>query len=156
MKLKKLYSLIPEISCKKNCTICCGPIFMLPSEAKNIGLPEGRLHTNWDKDFNCEFKTSHGCSIYENRPFICRFFGITDSGLFSCDLTKGDIIPAAKGNVLMELYAELLINSNNMPAPNSDILNAMYEHDRLMKEAGNPLTRFRPDDPVMKSFEEKD
>jgi len=139
MNLKTLYKLIPDIKCVEGCTDCCSPVYMLPSEAKRIGV-EG-LNTKWDANYDCEFKTATGCSIYENRPFICRFFGCSEHGIFSCNKVTGNLLSEEKANALLGMYIDICIKSNNMPS--GEIGEAMHRHDQLMDLRGIKLQRLR-------------
>jgi hypothetical protein len=68
---------IPEFACIPGCHDCCGPV--LASSAEMARLPEvseaqrEKALPNWD----CAHLAEHGCSVYEERPLICRMFGTT-------------------------------------------------------------------------------
>ena len=78
--LTELERLIPQVPdrCPAGCSECCGPQFLSAVEATRMGL-EGSKHTGCTKTFNCALLTSGGCSVYENRPFVCKLFGTTNA-----------------------------------------------------------------------------
>ena len=87
--LDALYSAISDTpACNSGCCKCCGPVIMSVTEAKRIGMPKGILATRGKGEFGdtCEFvdEETHQCSIYEDRPFICRLFNSTQSKPFTC------------------------------------------------------------------------
>ena len=67
----KLREMIPTFECIEGCTDCCGIVPFTPFEWNNILVH--KTHT----DFNCPYITGDGChcSIYDDRPIICRLFG---------------------------------------------------------------------------------
>jgi uncharacterized protein len=142
MNLKKLNKCLPDVECQKDCNVCCSPVYMLPSEAKAMGLPEGRLYTNWNDKYECEFMTDEGCSQYENRPFICRFFGSSDHGMFSCNRVKGELITEEQAMKYLQLYTQIISDSNN--SANMKVIEAMHYHDSIMTMQGINLERLRP------------
>lgn len=78
--LERLYRLLPKIDCPPGCTKCCGPIWM--SKSERCKLPETQ---DDDKHYWCPFaKDGKGCSEYENRPMICRIFGVSDTPMLRC------------------------------------------------------------------------
>lgn len=71
-EMQKLYDKIPASVCKKGCFDCCGNVVQFaPEELSRAG--EYAL-----KNGKCVFLTDKGCSIYENRPFVCRLFGTSE------------------------------------------------------------------------------
>ena len=132
MKLREIYKRLPDIKCEQGCTDCCSPVYMLPSEAKKMGLE--RTYTKWDEHYDCEFKTPTGCSIWENRPFLCRFFGCSGSGIFSCPKVKGDLISDEKSKFLLQQYIKIVVDSNNMVP--EDLIDAMQKHDIILRMQG--------------------
>lgn len=147
MKLNNIYKLLPDITCKKNCTACCSPVYMLKSEAAKIGLKD-RLHTNWDKNYDCEYKTSTGCTIYDKRPFICRLFGCAETGLFSCNRTSGNFISHENTMNILGFYHEISIKSNTIHS--EEVVKAMHYHDQLMNLRGTSLPRLKPGEKITK------
>lgn len=143
MKLNKLYKLLPEVKCEQGCTLCCSPVYMLPSEAKKLGITD-RTYTKWDESYDCEFLTPQGCSVYEIRPFVCRHFGCSDHGLLSCKKVIGEILSEEDAGKLLRMYMQILVDSKNEPP--EKVIEAMHHHDQLMALRGNKIIRLLPEE----------
>ncbi len=80
-EIQKLYEKIPSFSCKEGCVRCCDNwIQFAPEEGERCG----------GFDFTgevCEKLCEKGCSVYENRPLICRLFA--SSVLMPCPYGYG-------------------------------------------------------------------
>ncbi len=79
MTLDDIYAKLPTIECKGKCQECCGPIIMSGLESQRIqgatGLPLAIIDT---ETLRCPYLTDEGkCSVYDNRPMICRLWGLT-------------------------------------------------------------------------------
>jgi uncharacterized protein len=87
-KLAAIYAQVPDVECRGLCAGACGPIPVHPSELKQIRLAAGRrvrahpgalidnhlvLETN--RHGQCTLLKKGRCSIYHDRPLICRLFG---------------------------------------------------------------------------------
>jgi Fe-S-cluster containining protein len=83
-KYKKLYSRLPSFACKPSCHDCCGAVPFSQYEADKANTTKG-LNTKGMKltDY-CKFICSDGCSIYKNRPFMCRLFGVANTPALTC------------------------------------------------------------------------
>ena len=107
-RLEALYAKIPPTpECIAGCSKCCTQVPMLPIEAEVLGLDycatpsEGGI---------CTLLKDGRCSVYKNRPFICRVYNVTKSGCeMSCpvmnehgDISQGD------SDVLFKEYFEIL------------------------------------------------
>lgn len=75
-QLKQLYDRIPTFVCEPGCNDCCGPVAMSKTERKKIGLDSSI--TPVDSTMTCKFYTHSCCSIYKDRPLLCRLFGTTE------------------------------------------------------------------------------
>ena len=70
--IKELYDKIPSFHCIEGCVECCDNMIQFaPEEIKR--LPE--IH--W-VERQCPFLCEKGCSVYENRGFICRIYGSSE------------------------------------------------------------------------------
>ena len=83
-KLNKIYAKIPEVNCKGLCHDACSFVQMLPFEGK-------QLKKKYGNDLNllqnpCPKLVNKRCSIYKDRPFVCRIYGAAPSILcpFGC------------------------------------------------------------------------
>ena len=71
---KRLYKRLPDMICKEGCTDCCGPVPFSKWEADNAKAPYVESY-----GLNCIHIFDGKCSIYENRPFMCRLYGTTEN-----------------------------------------------------------------------------
>jgi uncharacterized protein len=72
---EKLYSKLPTIQCQGLCHEACGPIAGSKFEIERIEKAGGKDLVVMD-DLNCTFLTKDKkCSVYEQRPLICRLYG---------------------------------------------------------------------------------
>ena len=77
--IRKLRRLIPEMNCLSDCHDCCGPVMFSKWELS-------RLKDRKDFDPNSCFYLDNkkGCSIYEERPILCRLFGASEILKLKC------------------------------------------------------------------------
>lgn len=104
-RLDDLYSQIPKFKCIEGCTDCCGPIPANLEEIKRIGKKPGVTHDV--PGLLCEFAKDGPCSIYENRPLVCRIFGTVPSEpLLKCPHGCQPMFPMIKEqeNQIMDEY----------------------------------------------------
>lgn len=80
-EIKDLYSMIPEVIGCTNCGNCCGPVPFAPVESKKV-VPIKKVFKG--EDLSCPYRKEGKCSIYENRPLMCRLFGATDPPDLMC------------------------------------------------------------------------
>ncbi len=79
-RIAAAYALVPEIHCKGLCGSHCGPIGCSAAELdrmrENGALPP-RLRQHPKHGIMCSHLTDGDrCAIYENRPMVCRLFGV--------------------------------------------------------------------------------
>lgn len=88
-----------HIECKKGCDMCCMDYNIFPLEFYFIvkDLKEKKLlpeNSSNNKENSCVFLIKHSCSIYQQRPIICRTHGLpllfmnedSDWELSACEL----------------------------------------------------------------------
>lgn len=75
-----LYAEIPTFTCKPGCTDCCGPVPFGQWEDDKIG--ERRREVT--DCLTCPYSAADDCSIYPDRPFMCRLFGAADDPRLTC------------------------------------------------------------------------
>lgn len=80
-ELKALYAEVPKLKCKGLCQASCGPIAMTRLENSVIKKRIGRNFPAPSRfDHSCAMLTQVGrCSIYGDRPLICRLWGVVES-----------------------------------------------------------------------------
>lgn len=80
-KIRKLYSQIPDAGCKGLCWEACGPVPVARAERGIITMKHGgRVHSSMD----CPYLVNRKCSVYEDRPMLCRLYGVTDDPRLTC------------------------------------------------------------------------
>lgn len=69
-RLIAIYNKVPRIQCQGLCVECCGPLQMQKLEYERLGKPV------WRDSLTCPVLVDGRCSNYENRPLVCRLFGV--------------------------------------------------------------------------------
>ena len=96
-----------HVVCRKGCDICCQRRFSVFSvEAHWIArayrkLPARTQHLVREPKAHCSFLVDHACSIYADRPIICRTYGLPSatsaddgrSGVSWCELNFTELLP---------------------------------------------------------------
>jgi hypothetical protein len=85
--LASVYDLIPRFECKGLCQDSCGPITMTVEEdrrirARGVHIPpieESLAALDHGVDYYCPALKDGRCSVYPDRPTICRLWGATES-----------------------------------------------------------------------------
>lgn len=79
--IEHVYAQLPDVGCKGLCQDCCGSVAMSPTEQERIRERHGHtlpLAAVFPPP-GCTALTAAGaCSVYTDRPFICRLWGATE------------------------------------------------------------------------------
>jgi uncharacterized protein len=84
MDLALIYASVPRIRCAGKCQASCGPIDAGPAEKRAFESVTGKPFPNkfivlGTRDATCPLLNVIGqCSVYPNRPLICRLWGVVD------------------------------------------------------------------------------
>ncbi len=84
-KLQALYAQVPEVGCKGLCEASCGSVTVTAQEQQRIrvrhgvNLPRHGAFIADDPAGRCPALVDQRCSIYEDRPFICRLWGAEET-----------------------------------------------------------------------------
>jgi hypothetical protein len=120
MNLNKIYKRIPKFKCQPGCSACCGPVPLCTKEAavlkeifkdnpdKSILEGLNSFITPIDSKANCKFSSANGCTVYENRPYMCRLFGTTETLVCPLGCKPGTYLTRTEENDLMEFYKKLM------------------------------------------------
>jgi hypothetical protein len=106
-QIVNIYRALPELECKGLCQESCGPIAMSKAELEHITAKYGSAPM-WDDTFTCKALVGGKCSIYEDRPLICRLWG-TVGGMpckWGC-VPKGGRISDKKAHKLLRRMESL-------------------------------------------------
>lgn len=101
-RLHQLYAQIPDANCKGLCTEACSIAPMSAFEANRIAEKHGGAPEP-DSRLRCSKLVNGKCSIYADRPMVCRLYGATPlmKCLFGCK---------PQGGFLREKQARLLLD----------------------------------------------
>jgi Fe-S-cluster containining protein len=79
-ELQEIYDEIPDIECKGECHESCGPIAYSDAEANRIEQSGESPPEPVSGSHRCDklIPLVKKCSIYEDRPLICRLFGVVE------------------------------------------------------------------------------
>jgi Fe-S-cluster containining protein len=103
--LERIYRAIPTVACRGLCAEACGPIAMSDEERRRIeqrgvdilppdeALTLSLLH---NIPSTCPALVDSRCSVYEDRPVICRLWGAAESlpCPHGCEVTPGLLMDA--------------------------------------------------------------
>lgn len=131
-RLQAIYAKIPGSRCVEGCNECCGPIYVSKTELANLGGP---IKKYLDKEFKtapegCHYLVDGQCSVYENRPFICRIFGVAPEteGLLKCN--KGSIpervLSRQEFDMLWSAYRRLSFIDNDNADPKNNFIGGYW------------------------------
>lgn len=114
--IKKLRNEIPQSQfiCKKGCIKCCGPVPWVFWEKKqiqsiiNISELDQQKTIISNEGVSCPYCDQDiGCLIYDERPILCRIFGISEDKRIKCP--KNNKMPP-----LLSIYQTKLIMNKYM------------------------------------------
>jgi Fe-S-cluster containining protein len=80
-QLQATYDSLPAIQCKRKCNLACGPIGFAPVEIANVQTAGHQIPTMVNHlihgPLTCSALKGGRCSMYDQRPGICRLYGLT-------------------------------------------------------------------------------
>lgn len=108
--LERIYRAVPSVACQGLCAEYCGPIDMSDEErrritARGVTIPHASetLQAMADgADGECPALMDGRCSVYEDRPLICRLWGAVESMPcpHGCEVTPGLLVDAGAGALI--------------------------------------------------------
>ena len=109
--LDRIYRSVPTVECQGLCAQSCGPIDMSPTERRRIEAlgvtipPPARLLAdmiNNPRGGTCPALTDGRCSVYQDRPLICRLWGAVESMPcpHGCTVTPGLLMDAGAHSLI--------------------------------------------------------
>ncbi|WP_049723092.1 YkgJ family cysteine cluster protein [Gilvimarinus polysaccharolyticus] len=75
--IARLREQIPSFECVPGCHDCCGPVTTSSEEMSRLPVKTEAEHDAALNDYNCVHLGPNGCTVYGERPLICRLFGTT-------------------------------------------------------------------------------
>jgi hypothetical protein len=113
--LDDVYRQIPPLDCKGLCLDSCGPISMSRQEeavllARGVNIPpmaEAVAAIERGEDYYCPALEDGHCSVYDDRPTICRLWGATRSMPCPHGCTPDDALTQDESYRLLRLAAEI-------------------------------------------------
>ena len=104
-------SLIPAFECLPGCTDCCGPVPRAGIEWDRIR--DKRAATG----LTCPYASKQGCTVYKERPILCRLFGASEEVRLQCPHGRRPPAPLSllQTRVVMEMYGRLTDEDETEP-----------------------------------------
>lgn len=78
-KIRELRRQIPLFECVPGCHDCCGPVTTSSEEMARLPRKTAAEQEAAWNELNCVHLGPQGCTVYEERPMICRLFGTTQT-----------------------------------------------------------------------------
>jgi len=75
--IARLRESIPTFECVEDCHDCCGPVTTSSEEMSRLPMKSDADHERALNDLSCVHLGPDGCTVYAERPLICRLFGTT-------------------------------------------------------------------------------
>lgn len=70
---------IPAFACVSGCHDCCGPVTASSTEMARLPRRSRAARDAALEALSCPHLGAQGCTVYDQRPLICRLFGTTPS-----------------------------------------------------------------------------
>ncbi|AMO69715.1 hypothetical protein DOK_15539 [gamma proteobacterium BDW918] len=75
--IARLRERIPSFECVSGCHDCCGPVTTSSEEMSRLPVKTDAEHEAALSELSCVHLGPKGCTVYGERPLICRLFGTT-------------------------------------------------------------------------------
>lgn len=90
-RIQFLRELIPSFECVSGCHDCCGPVTTSTEEMARLPRTSPERQAQAMERLDCVHLGPDGCTVYGERPMICRLFGTTPS--LPCPRGRGPVEP---------------------------------------------------------------
>lgn len=77
-RLDRAYAMVPHLSCKGLCAESCGPVPASVAERTRILKRHAAYLDFHQKTLTCNLLKDGKCSVYEDRPLLCRLWGAVE------------------------------------------------------------------------------
>lgn len=108
--LERIYRAVPQVECEGLCHESCGPIEMSAEERRRIDARGVRIPTMRELNdsiiergtMDCPALDEGRCSVYADRPLICRLWGAVESMPcpHGCVVTPGLLMDAGAQSLI--------------------------------------------------------
>ena len=113
--LEDVYRKIPQVECKGLCIDSCGPITMSKAEDDRLRecgveippIAEAVAKIERGQDYFCPALKDGRCSVYEQRPTICRLWGATESMRCPHGCTPANALTQTQSHELLRLSEQV-------------------------------------------------
>jgi hypothetical protein len=102
--LVELYRKLPGIPCKGLCVDSCGPVAVGAAEHRRMTAAGGPF-TYQPETERCGYLVDGRCTVYRDRPFICRLWGVEESMRCPYGCVPDRVVPHDEGVALLERLA---------------------------------------------------
>jgi len=76
-KIRFFHERIPSFECKPGCHDCCGPVTASSEEMSRLPFVSEAIRDGALAALSCPHLGPQGCTVYAERPLVCRLFGTT-------------------------------------------------------------------------------
>ncbi|QLG88919.1 YkgJ family cysteine cluster protein [Chitinibacter bivalviorum] len=76
-QIRYFRSRIPSFACVEGCHDCCGPVLTSSEEISRLPSKTKAERAAALAEYLCPHLGAKGCTVYAERPIICRLFGTT-------------------------------------------------------------------------------
>lgn len=83
-EMRAIYDCLPRLKCKKLCGAFCGPVRWSAIEDRVIMAKTGGMRLSVSAAGSCPYLHKGLCGIYEERPLLCRLWGLVDDVRMKC------------------------------------------------------------------------
>lgn len=104
IEVRALWGMVPSVGCRGLCVEACGPVGM--SNEEEAILERRGVEVGFDREtLTCDQLKFGRCSIYEDRPLVCRLWGAVPEMRcpFGCEPT----LTTQQGRSLMQTMLNL-------------------------------------------------
>lgn len=151
-QLRELYQQVAGANCQGHCADSCGPIEMSITERqvlreRGVEIPDHRdgveqLVTTGE--YTCPALVNDRCTVYEDRPMICRLWGVT-AGLrcpYGCEPER--IMSDREGFAMIAESLHIGGHPENLPP--TEALLEVYDRPDMQETIGQMIEQHRPRD----------
>jgi uncharacterized protein len=104
--LGQIYADVPTVNCRGKCQECCGPIIPGDAEVARIIARHGSA-PNFLPNLRCDKLLWGRCTIYADRPLICRLWGAVKKMRCPFGCTPKRFLSDREAHALMDEAANL-------------------------------------------------